>query len=189
MALTRDQVAEKVIARLIEKGEKEDGILKPDVLSWIDEGLKRLARRVLDGPEYRELQKEISLSITAGKATISDSTVIVDSIPETGLVMVGSTIAKWKPRYQSLLQSSLQTDVYHYALRGNVLHFKDTSGSLSFIGTATVLANFVPTTLNVSSTTDLPVRFENQLIDTLIEMSAEKKFRKPQPLIQAGDNE
>jgi hypothetical protein len=259
MGLTKAQAAEKTIARLIEKGEKADGLLKPDIISWIDEALQRLARRISDGPDYRELQKELSQTITSGSTTISDTSVIIDSLPSTGLILIGSPttlsivlvagspvvtappgtflstdlglalsapscsgspignilsfqsssqitmdinnacgnqsynnasltrtfVAKWKPRYDSLLQSNLASDIFHYAIRGNKLYFRNPIGALVFSGSATVLVNFVPT-LGTSTASDLPVRFENQLIDTLVEMSFEKQKRNPPPLL--GDN-
>jgi hypothetical protein len=265
MALTKDQAAEKVIARLIEKGEKADGLLKPDILSWMDEALQRLARRIADSPDFTGLQKEANITVTNGIASV-DSTLLLDTIQKTGLVIVFSdvalsglviagpgvdltaplgtflptdvgltltlptqpqgggcsttphtstivsvinsgsitvsaawcvtgtyagsiarpSVAKWKPRYDSLLQSNLATDIAHYTVRGDRLYFKDLTGSLSFNSTGTVLANFVPT-LGTATSSDLPVRFENQLIDTLIEMAYEKQNRKPAPIISSGE--
>lgn len=259
MPLTKDQAAEKTIARLIENGEKADGLLKPDIISWIDEALQRLARRIADSEDYRELQKEITGNIVGGSYAIVDTTILVDTIPSVGLVLAkpsrflsasyisgqsvvqgsvgdfssadvggeivysdgnrrtiisigGSSgtdaatisgtnpltgtllhvvdpnymIAKVVPRYDSLFSSLQFVDINHYSLRGKSLYFKlARTGLTNAPSTVLVLANFVPT-LGVGGNSDLPVRFETQLIDTLIEMAYEKQNRKPPALIQTG---
>lgn len=175
MGLTKQQVADKVIARLVEQGEKEDGLLSTDISSWIDEALQRLARRVANTDEYRELQKTIPVTITSGLGTISDQALMMDTISQTGLVISSTSVLyKWVPRVESLRHTFAGTDVGHYAIIGYKVYVKDEAGSLTPNLTLNITCSAVPT-VGTGTGTDLPTRFENGLIDVMIEMSAEKR--------------
>lgn len=251
-SLTATQVAQKVLDRLTGQGEDAADYFLPDIESSITDALQRTARQIADSDEFYELQKEFTLSAVGGKADITDSTIIVDTIAHTGLVrifnkiglnisgsfpnilvnatpvfiasdaggsyiegtatsffnpptcsgypysqpiiQVDSTtqvrmalnhcnapfgitldlfrpvIAKPVPNVASL-SATLQNDIGHYAVIGKSLYLRDTTGSLGFTGPVKTIVSFVPTL------SELPTRFENRLIDTLVQMAHEKKSK------------
>jgi hypothetical protein len=192
MALTKDQAALKVIARLIEKGEKADSLLKPDIISWIDEALQRVARIVADSPQWQELTTSTTFSVAFGIGTIPSSTFLLDTIPKTGRLYDNSSGIPYKfvPRPEALRFSFSSTDVGHWAFDGapGGIRIKDETGNLTATKTLAIVGSAAAPTLGTSTSTDLPVKFENLLIDVLVSMAAEKQSRKPFPLIQTGDS-
>ena len=187
MGLTKDQVAQKVIARLVEKGEKADSLLKPDVVSWIDEALQRVARLIADSPQWHELVVNTSFAVATGAGVIP-TTILLDTIPITGRVYDSSNVIyKPVPRVESLRFTFSLSDVGHYALEGGTMRIKDETGNLSATKTMNIIASAAAPTLGAGAT-DLPVKFENLLIDVLVSMAAEKQTRKPFSLISTGDS-
>lgn len=189
MALTKDQAALKVIARLIEKGEKADSLLKPDIISWIDEALQRVARIVADSPQWYELVSSATFPVAVGIGTIP-AQFLLDTIPLTGRIYDSSNQVTYRPvpRAEALRFTFALNDVGHYALEGSTIRVKDETGNLTPSKTLTIVASVAAPTLGTSTSTDLPVKFENLLIDVLVSMAAEKQSRKPFPLIQTGDS-
>ena len=186
MGLTKDQAAQKVIARLVEKGEKADALMKPDIISWIDEALQRVARMVADSPQWYELTTSSTFAVASGFGTVP-STFLLDTIPLTGRVYdTTNVIYKPVPRVESLRFSFPLSDVGHYALEGSTMRIKDETGNLSATKTMNIVGSVAAPTLSTGAL-DLPVKFEGMLIDVLVSIAAEKSSRKPLSLISTGD--
>jgi hypothetical protein len=173
MALTKDQVAEKTIARLIQKGEKEDGLLKPDILSWIDEALQELGQIVADSLDSKLLRRSANVTITSGVGDLSSvgTDILFERISHA---FSGAIIFKPVPHVGLLSLNFPTSDVGHYAITGKTIQVKDQAGSTTPNITMTITFNFVPT-IGVGVATDLPSRLEGVLIDLLISMYKAKR--------------
>ncbi len=171
MSFTKDQVAEKVIARLIQDGEREDKILKPDIVSWIDEALRTLGLVVAASPDVLErnaLQKVFSVTLTAGVGSLDDTATVSEPlIAKFPLVRVTHPSLTEPllplPSLQRLANEPANLDFGFYALNGGSIHTKSTNGSLTALtGTLSITGNFVP--LIASLTTDQV----SQLVDLIV---------------------
>jgi hypothetical protein len=174
MAITTAIAAQRVLDRLTQNGEDASGLYLPDIEAMIPDALTRIAVRVAEGDSYAELQKDYALTITAGVADISTQPILMDYLNQ-GIVLVGSVMAKWVPRFESLFGASVQSDVYHYAVRNRKLYFKNIAdGSVTTLtASGTGQFNYIP------QISELPTRLESELTQELVNMVHERGLTPP----------
>ncbi len=171
MSFTKAQVAEKVLARLVQDGEREDKLLLPDIVSWIDEALRTLGLQVADSLDVtvrNQLQTVFTIELTSGVGSLAEATGEDEPlIVKYPLVLVTHSSLSEPllplPSLTRLANEPANLDFGFYALNGGSIHTKSTNGSLTALtGDLSVTGNFIPA---VGTLTDQLV---SRLIDLII---------------------
>lgn len=158
----------------------------PDSLRFqplVSQALLSLARKVARRDDCSELRKEINVTSASGIITLSDTTLLIEMLDKTGVLVLNSVEAKWLGRYDDL-RATLPKDVYYAALRNRKIYVKDvTTGLLgSASATGTLEANYAPTL------SELPTNLEEDLLDEVVRI-ASGKTESTAVSIQGGKDE
>lgn len=181
MAFDEETAATRARAHITSEGEDNVGYTVPRIMALIPEALNRLGVKVSTSDDREEFQVTLTpgsgLTLAAGVATITDGTVIKNSIPMGGSVTVTASgvksLAKPLPNYNALFANVVQADCFHYALLGVDIHFKDKSTGAVDVITGTgvsisVTASRIPTLAQLSG------RYQQELVDILAKVAREQ---------------
>lgn len=171
MPITSQQLVERAIHKLAPPGASVEqvGQLRGSLSVHVKSALEGLGKRIADGDDFHNLQKEFSLTAVAGRIDLS-------AAPSNGIlfhpyraqVYVGSSDepAIYVERPETLKSGGLNNDSFYYSHRGQILIFLNTDGQTnSLAGTVKVVANFVP------AITEVPAEHEKTLTDVLVEIA------------------
>lgn len=161
-SLTREQIG--IIARGRTGAPVSE---RPGYEKLVDDALKALARKVARRDDYKELRKEINVTVASGVITISDASVILETVAETGVLVLNGAVSQPKERYGQL-ELSQPKDTHYHALRNRKIYVREiTTGGLgSCAHTGTLEANYTPTL------SELPSVFDEELIDEVVALAA-----------------
>jgi hypothetical protein len=163
-SLTRDLIG--VIAR---RRTGADASERPRYEALVDDALKALARRIAGRDDFTEGQKELGVTCTAGVITVSDDTLLLDTLaPPRGVLTIGGVIAKPVRNYKALA-ARRDRSTYWYALQGRKIYVANlTTGALgaaSGAGLLTANYNF--------SLALMPPRYDEELIAVVVELAGQ----------------
>lgn len=194
MAFDEETVATRAREHITDEGEADVGYTIPRIMALIPEALNRLGVKVAASEDREEFQVTLTpgsgLTLAAGVATITDDTVIKNSIPMGGSVTVTASgvtaIAKPLPNYNALFASVTQVDLWHYAMLGTAIHFKDKSTGAVDVITGTgvsvsVTASRVPTLAQVKG------RYQQELVEILAKVAREQLKKTNEQLPPVGE--
>ena len=133
----------------------------------VDQALLSLSRRVARRDDYAELRKEIAVTSTSGVITVSDTSILLEMVDKTGILILNGIEVKWFERYDDL-RTTMPTDIYYAALRNRKIYVKDiTTGSLGATNqSGTLDANYTPTL------TELPQIYDEELLGEVIKLAS-----------------
>ena len=172
MALTLDEVAETVRNRL---GWAPASV--PRVKTLVPRGLEVLALRVARRADYETLRDEVNINVVNGVVSLAALTdLLLQVLPETGLLIINGSVAKAAPNYQALTEKT-PNDVYRWALRDGAIHVKNiNTGALGAVNQAGTLAySRLPTLAN------LPDVYNEELTKEVMLLADGKAERSPAP--------
>lgn len=183
MSLSVRSICIRVRHLLGSRGQDVSNLRNPRIAALIDPALETMAYRVAKGEDYRSLQKDYSLTPTAG--VIAGFTVdhLFDMARST--VKVAATGVPLMPLdslYSLFNNPNLSNDQVYYAQDGPGLRFRATDGTFGTYATAlTVTSNTIPVL------TTLPQQHEGLLIQTLAGLiDAQTTEMRARELSEAG---
>lgn len=139
---------------------------RPRFETMVNDALASLAHKVAGREDFRELRTEIPVVTVAGKFEIADPSILIKSIPKTGLLILNGVICKAVERYEDLMVNRPK-DVYWFVVRNRELHVANiTTGALGVVAqNGTLEANYIPTLAQ------LPAAYDQELIDEVVELA------------------
>lgn len=163
-SLTREQVG--IIARRRTGAPVAE---RPRYEALLDDALKALARRIAGRDDFTEGQKEAAVTVTSGVITVSDDTLLLDTLaPPRGVLLINGVIAKPVRNYKALLARRDRSH-YWYAVQGRKIYVANvTTGALGAASaTGTLTANYTFTLAQ------MPPRYDEELIQVVVELAGE----------------
>jgi hypothetical protein len=168
IAYTEETLANAVYEAMRVRGMDVGSSIIPRIRVVIPTALELLGERVKDGPEYKRMQKDFSITPIAGVIDYSGETGIIFDFKKAS-VRNASTNAYLEPvdNLMTLQNGDFDTGTVYYAEDGRSLRVRSTTGLLNDYGTAVkVRANYKPSLTD--SSRPLPDYFEGALIETAI---------------------
>lgn len=177
-ALTREEIgmvaAKRAGAPVSERSRFE---------TMVDEALKSLARKVARRDDFEEMRKEIAVTAVAGVVTISDATLLLDTLQLTGVLILNGGRARWC-EYRDI-ELTLPKDSHYFAVRNRKLYVKEvtTGANGTCVHTGTLEANYTPTL------SELPASYDNELIGEVVVLAGGRAEGSPAPGMHGGEGE
>lgn len=146
--------------------------------------LKSLALRVARRADFETMRKRIPVNCINGVIALADSTIIVQVLLETGVLILDGKVADSVPSYHDLTLKMV-ADVYHWSLLiPTEIHVTDlqtgTLGTVNKNGSLT--ANYVPTLAEMDSV------YDEELTEEVMLHATGKAEESPAPTF-TGKNE
>lgn len=162
-SLTREQIG--VIARRRTGAPVAE---RPRFEALVDDALKALARRIASREDFTEGQKEAAVSCVNGVITVSDDTLMLDTLaPPRGLLLINNVLAKPVRNFKAL-KARRDRSHYWYALLGRKIHVANVGdGQTGTAGGGGGLAGTL--TANYTfSLAQMPPRYDEELIAEVV---------------------
>lgn len=152
-------------------------IYRTSIEAMVGVALQTLADRVMEeGLEKRALlQKSFSFTLSGGATSIisSNSTLLIDSVPQSGYVLLSGITDPlcWLPERADLNHPPALPDFTFYSIFGGQILVRDYTGAVPSATALTVYGNYVPTISEVP---------DPQLVDDFIAIGVQIASKGPQ---------
>lgn len=183
-SLTALNFAQMARDRITEKSEAEAGFSVITIEGFVDDALNNLTVKVAGREDFRELQKSYSVTAAAGVIALPDATVLVDWLAQNGTLILGGKVFKALDSYYELTLRRA-TDTGWWTVHNRQIHIRDiTTGTLgTCVLTGTLVASNVPTL------SELPARYERELVDELVKLTLGKVGIEARPAMMEAAKE
>lgn len=170
---TVESIAQLARERITELGEDVAGFTIPRLQALVPDALNNLCIKIAYREDYKNVRKEIAVSVINGIITVSDATILMDTVPLTGTLFLGGVYSRPHESYETLL-SRLPTDTNHHALRNQKIHVKAvTTGALGTAGGSGGLAGTLDASF-LATLSELPSRYDRELVDEVVALALNK---------------
>jgi hypothetical protein len=145
--------------------------------------LKSLALKIARRSDFENLRKPpINVNCINGVVAIPGATILLQVLPETGVLILDGKLTKSAPSYNDL-DTKLPADVYRWALLGGSIIVKDlVTGAFGTVNKAgTLTANYLPTLL------ELPDQYDEELTEEVCMHATGKMERSAEPSFTGQD--
>jgi len=177
-ALSLDEIAEVVRNRLNLAPADV-----PRIKTLIPGALKSLALKVARRADFEALRGEFASNIVNGVIALNNPAIILQVLPDTGVLLVNGQISKSAPSYHAL-REKVPNDIYRWALLGQTIHVKDINiGALG-----TVNQPFTLTYSRIPTLADIPDSYDDELADETVLLASGKVEDSAEPSFTRGDD-
>lgn len=151
--MTRKELAQKVLDRLVHLGQESGGLFLPDAWKEVAPALKMLASQIAQSGDRRMLQKEFALDIADSAVDLNTADALLADEPllityPFPAVRVGSKEAWFINGKQNLDRKPVTDNQTYYTIHANSLILKRKTAIDDGTGTCLVTADFIPLTEN-----------------------------------------
>lgn len=177
--MTSQELVEQAIRKMAIAPTPEERLsLQTAIHTQIPNALKTVSHRVAKDQGYEGLQKDFSVTPTAGVVDLTALAGIIFDIARSRVRITSSNLPiRAIDSMETLISGGLQIDQVLYAQDGTDLRFRDTAGALGTYATAVkIKANYILTL------TDVPTQYEAMLVETVVgllgDLVSEKRARE-----------
>lgn len=162
--MTSPELVEQTIRKLVLDPTPEVRLsLQTAAHTQIPNALKTVSHRVAKESGYEGLQKDFSVTPTAGVIDLTALTGIIFDIARSRVRVASSNLPiNAVDSMETLVNAGLPTDVVLYAQDGTDLRFRDTAGALgTYVTPVKIKAN------SILALSEVPSQYEALLVETL----------------------
>ena len=163
---------------LVERALRAIGATTPELqlvarttaLTLVTDALEAMSHRIAKEDGYEGVQKDFSVTPTAGVVDLSAISTMIFDIARSRVRVAATNVPLWGvDSMETLIDGGLPVDRVLYAQDGAELHFRDTNGAMGTYVTPIKIKSSYVLTL-----TDVPASYEAQLVQTLAGLVGDK---------------
>lgn len=163
MAIGVESIPIRVRAVLASRGADYSNLRNNRILALVPSALEEMSHRAAKGEGYEGLQKDFSVTPTAGVVDLSAIATLIFDLARSRVRVASTNLPLYAvDSVETLVNAGLQVDKAMYAQDGAELRFRDTSGALgTYVTPVKIKANYVLVLA------DIPTQYEDMFIQTL----------------------
>lgn len=175
-SLTREQIG--VLARRRTGADESE---RPRFEALVDDALKSLARKVARRADFREFRKTVNVTSVSGVITLSDDTVLFETLAETGVLILNGVTVRWVARRADLTLKKPR-DAYEASVAGRLIYVVDyPAGATGVVSQSGTLECSCVLTL-----VQMPGNYDEELIDEVVRLSGGKAEKSEVPALDGA---